>query len=367
MIWKKTQVQPYIDSAEYDLVESCFSDAWLTEGKHTENLISKVKKLSGARYALPVPNGTLGLYVALLALNLPKGSEVLVPSFTFFGSVSSIYFAGLVPRFVDVVEGDYMATAENFSIAITNKTAALMPVHIYGASVDMDPILKLAKEKSLLVIEDAAQAVGVYYKGKHCGTLGDIGVFSFFADKTVTMGEGGFVVTNQLEIFERLNLIRNQGRPNSGTFIHPVFGMNFRVTDIQAAIGCAQLDKLNEISKHKLSIFECYKKELKNLSAIKIFKPQDYSTFIPFRFAFVAEYREKLEKKLHEHGIQTRGFFFPMHLQPAVLNAFPDAYKIKHPITENLNLKGMCLPVHLGITENDVSRICEIIIKFYEK
>ena len=180
MNWKVTQVNPFIDERELDLIKSCISKKWLTEGMHTDNLITKFSKLSGAKYVLPVPNGTLGLYLALLALDLPKGSEVLVPSFTFFGSVSSVHFAGLTPRLVDVVEDDYMATVKNYESAITEKTSAIMPIHIYGASADMDPIMKLAQEKGLKVLEDAAQAVGVRYKGRHCGTIGDIGVFSFF-------------------------------------------------------------------------------------------------------------------------------------------------------------------------------------------
>ena len=214
-------------------------------GKNTKKFIEKIKDITGSPYVLPVSNGTLGLYVALLSMNLPRGSEVLIPSFTFFGSASSVYFAGLKPVFVDV-DPKTMATYENYLQKVTKKTSAIMPVHIYGLSCDMDPIITFAKKK-LKIIEDAAQAIGVKYRGKHCGTFGDTEVISFFADKTIAMGEGGnAILTNNKGIYKKLKLIRNQGRPNSGTFIHPEFGMNFRITDMQSAIGYAQLKRLKE-------------------------------------------------------------------------------------------------------------------------
>jgi len=361
MNWKITQVNPYIDNDELELIKKCISDKWLTEGAQTNELLTNFSELSGTKHVLPVPNGTLGLYLALLSLDLPKGSEVLVPSFTFFGSVSSIHFAGLIPRFVDVDEGDYMATVKHYESAITNKTSAIMPIHIYGASADMDPIMKLAKKNNLKVVEDAAQAVGVQYKGEHSGNKGDVSVFSFFADKTVTMGEGGLITTNNEELFEKIKLIRNQGRPNSGTFIHPAFGMNFRVTDMQSAVGNSQLKKLKHVIKQKDFLFSLYSDRLNENKEIRVMKPKDYSSYIPFRFAFTSSIKDKIEKALNEAKIQTRGFFYPMHLQPAVLSEYSFAKNIELSVSERLNKEGLCLPMHLGITEANIDFICSVI------
>ena len=203
---KITQVNPYIDNEELELIKNV-SDKWLTEGSQT-NGAKSFSKLSGTKYVLPVPNGTVGLYLALLSLDLPKGSEVLVPSFTFFGSVSSIHFAGLIPRFVDVDENDYMANVRHYESAITSKTSAIMPIHIYGASADMDPIMEFAKKNNLKVVEDAAQAVGVRYKGEHSGNKGHVSVFSFL-QQTVTMGEGGLLQL-MMRRYLKIKLIRNQ-------------------------------------------------------------------------------------------------------------------------------------------------------------
>lgn len=358
---KITQVNPYINECELSLIENTINDRWLTEGQYTQKLLDEFIALTNAKFALPVPNGTLGLYIGLLSLNLPKGSEVLVPSFTFFGSVSSIHFAGLIPRFVDVDLTDYMASADSFRSAITPNTSAIMPIHIYGASADMDPILDLATEKGLKVIEDAAQAVGVFYKDKHCGTFGDVGVFSFFADKTITMGEGGIIITDDEVLYNRLKLIRNQGRPNSGTFIHPEFGMNFRITDLQAAIGVAQLEKLEKVKQYKTSLFQMYSDRLLNTDYIKVMQPKEYSNYVPFRYAFTSPIKEEIQLALSTNEIQTRDFFYPMHLQPAVQALYPSINKASFPNSETLNEQGLCLPMHLGITESDVTFICDVI------
>ena len=187
---KINQVSPEMGTSEIENMVKSVNNGWLTEGPFTAEFLDRIKEITSADFVLPVNNGTLGLYLSLLTLGLEKGAEILVPSFTFFGSVSSIYFAGYKPVFVDVEPDSYMATAENFKNALTKNTRAIMPIHIYGMSALMDDIMDFARANNLMVIEDAAQAMGVYYKEQHCGTFGDIGVISFFADKTITMGEG---------------------------------------------------------------------------------------------------------------------------------------------------------------------------------
>jgi perosamine synthetase len=355
--------QVYIDSGkeEYSSVKKVMKTKWFTEGNYTKKFVKKIKQITGSRYVLPISNGTLGLYVALLSMKLPKGSEVLIPSFTFFGSASSVYFAGLKPVFVDVDPDNYMATVKNYRNKITKKTSAIMPVHIYGLSCDMKPIMDFAKENKIKVIEDAAQAIGVKYKSKHCGTFGDVGVISFFADKTIAMGEGGAILTNKKNIYDKLKLIRNQGRPNSGTFIHPEFGMNFRITDMQSAIGYAQLKKLSGKIKNKMKLFKRYKSNLKNCKNISIVKKPDYSNFAPFRFAFRSNKKIKIINALEKRGIQTRSFFYPMHLQPSIKKTFSNVSKVVLPVSEMLYKEGIALPIHNKLTFKDIDLICKIV------
>lgn len=361
MSYKISQV--FIDSGkeEYAYIKDVMHSKWFTEGKYAKKFIEKIKDITGSHYVLPVSNGTLGLYVALLSMNLPKGSEVLIPSFTFFGSASSVYFAGLKPVFVDVDAKNYMATFENYSKKVSKNTSAIMPVHIYGLSCDMDPIIKFAKRNKLKIIEDAAQAIGVKYNGKHCGTLGDVGVISFFADKTIAMGEGGAVLTNNKNIYKRLKLIRNQGRPNSGTFIHPEFGMNFRITDMQSAIGFAQLKNLKKKINNKVRLFERYKSNLKNCKNVEIISQPKYSNFAPFRFAFRSKIKKKISHVLEKNKIQTRSFFFPMHKQPAIKKKFPKNIKTILPVSEMLYREGLALPIHSNVKIKDIDFICKLI------
>jgi perosamine synthetase len=191
--------------------------------------------------------------MALRALGIGPGDEVLVPNFTFIASANAVEMCGAKPVFVDIKE-DLHIDIEKCKLSLTRKTKAIMPVHIYGMACNMPEIMEFAKNHKLLVIEDAAQAIGVKWGKKHAGTFGQVGSFSFFADKTITTGEGGLVVTNDKKIYERLQFIRNQGRINRGSFVHPEIGYNFRMTDIQSAIGLSQLEKLPEIIEKKSTI-----------------------------------------------------------------------------------------------------------------
>jgi perosamine synthetase len=355
--------QIYLDAGpdELALLKDVINTKWLTEGKYTNKFIDKIRNVTGAKYVVPISNGTLGLYVALLSMDLPRGSEVLIPSFTFFGSASSVYYAGLKPVFVDVNPKNYMASAEDYAKKVTSKTSAIMPVHIYGLSCDMKPLIKFAKDNKLKIIEDAAQSIGVKYNSKHCGTFGNVGVISFFADKTVTMGEGGVILTNNYKVYQKLKLIRNQGRPNSGTFIHPEFGMNFRVTDMQSAVGFAQLNKLEKKINKKIKLFQIYSKNLKDCKNIEIIEQPLYSNFVPFRFAFRSKKKKQIESCLQNHGIQTRSFFYPMHKQPAIKKHFPKMRKVFLPVSEMLYKEGICLPIHEKIKRKDINFICKLI------
>ena len=357
-----SQVDLFVDQNEERLVSEVIRNRWLSEGPQTRAFMAEIGKLLGSEHVFPAPNGTLGLFLALLALDLEPGSEIIIPSFTFYASAMSAVFAGLKPVFIDVDPKTFNATPEAFAAAITTKTRAIMPVHIYGQMGDMDGIMDVARKHNLRVVEDAAQAFGVSLGGRSAGVFGDIGVFSFYSDKAITTGEGACLVTGDKEIAGRIALLRNQGRPNSGTFVHPSHGMNFRITDMQAAVGRAQLAKLPTIIEERLDKWKRYQAGLRGIGDLEFMAPCEGSTLVPFRFPILTDRRAALAAFLEEKGIQTRGFFFPLHLQPKLVSTPPQSL----PCSEELNRRGMCLPVHHHLSEGDLEHIIDTIRRFFD-
>lgn len=351
------QISPRFDQDEIDGVTGSIRAGWLTEGSQAAQFLASVQAETGARHAVLAPNGTLGLFLALLALDLPRDSEILIPTFTFYASATAAVFAGLRPVFVDADPDTFNLDIATLDDLLTERTKAIMPVHVYGHCAPMDAIVEFADRHGLAVIEDAAQAYGVKYRGRHAGTWGDLGVISFFADKTITTGEGGVVLTDDDTIYEKLRLLRNQGRINSGTFIHDALGMNFRVTDLQCAVGNAQLRKLPEIVAAKRANHAHYVANLAGVDGLRWLQVQPGSDHVPFRFALVSERREQLVAALEGAGVQTRGFFYPMHLQPALRSYARGPL----PVAEYLYERGICLPVHPDLTPADIDDMCAII------
>lgn len=357
MNWRISQVEPYFDGDEIAGTADAVRRGWLTEGPHAEAFLDAVKAATGARHAVMAPNGTLGLFLALLALDLPRDSEIMIPAFTFYASASSAVFAGLRPVFVDAEPDSFNLDVSSLDALVTENTRAIMPVGIYGHCPPMDRIMDFAQRHELRVLEDAAQLFGVTYQGRHAGTWGHAGVISFFADKTITTGEGGVVLTDDDALYAKLRLLRNQGREHSGTFIHDSLGMNFRVTDLQCAVGRAQLRKLPQIIAGKRARHDRYSANLAGIEGIRVMQVQEGSTHVPFRFAMLTERRAEVAKALESNGIQTRGFFYPLHRQPALQRYARGPL----PVAEELYVKGLCLPVHMGLTESDVDEICGIV------
>jgi perosamine synthetase len=365
MSYKIFQIQPYFDHSEIKNLRKAIKTGWVTEGPFSHEFLVMLKAFTGARYAVLANNGTLGLFLSLLALDIKAGDEVIVPDFTFNASASSIAFTGAKPVFVDINPDDLQIDATKIEKAITRNTRAVMPVHLYGQSCNMDPVMEIAGKHKLFVVEDAAQGFGVFYKGRHTGTMGNAGVISFFADKTVTCGEGAVVLTNEEHVFNRLKMLRNQGRPNSGTFIHPGLGMNFRMTDLQCALGVAQLKKFKTIKKIKARNHQQYETCLKELPEIEFIKINDFSSYVPFRVNVKVPGLEALIEYLEKQGIQTRRMFYPLHRQPcfSYLNYNEDEF----PGADEAYQKGMSLPVHCGLKKDDIKYICSAIKEFYAK
>ena len=357
MNYRVNQVDLAVYEAERQSVAESIDARWLTEGPKCKEFQEKLRQLTGSKHVFFAPNGTLALFLAGLALEPKPGDEIVIPTFTFYGSAAAAVYAGFKPVFVDADPRTFCATPEGFAAAIGPRTKAIMPVHIYGQCSDMEGIMAVARAKGVKVIEDAAQALSVRLNGKHAGTFGDIGTFSLFSDKVITTGEGGIVVTDSDEIADRIRLVRNQGRPNSGTFIHPSLGMNFRITDLQGAIGLMQLRKLPEILKDRAKKWKLYSEGLAGVGDLEFMQVLKGSDIVPFRFPITTKHRDAVMKSLETAGIQTRGFFYPMHLQPK-LRSEPPA---RLPCAESLYERGICLPVHVHVTDSQIDQIVSVI------
>lgn len=377
---KIRQFKPFLGKEEYENIKECFESNWITEGPKAKEFCDKLLELIGAKYGVFANNGTLSLYLGLKALGIKEGDEVLVPNFTFIASANAVIMAGGKPIFVDVDKDTMHLNINRCKELVTKKTKAIMPVHIYGTAANMKELMSFAKEHKLKVIEDAAQAIGVKWDGQHCGTFGDIGSFSFFADKTITTGEGGFLVTNDENIYKRLLYLRNQGRINRGSFVHPEIGYNFRITDIQAAIGLAQIEKLNDIIDKKKNILNLYKKHLNGVKGVKIFEPPSKSNHIPFRVALLFDQKsEKIMKYFMKKEIETRTFFYPLHKQPCFVDVMKSQYcdicvetfGLKCNMTCFKNSQwlydyGVCVPSYPELEEKEIIYICNVIKEFLQ-
>jgi perosamine synthetase len=352
--------EPWLGEEELTQITEVIKSKWIAEGEKTREFEKKIATLCGVKHAVAVSNGTVALYVALKLLGVGEGDEVIVPDFTFIASANSVKLTGAIPVFVDVDEKTFNIDPESTEKAITQKTKAIMPVHIYGQAADMDRIGELARKYALYIVEDAAQGIGVKFKGKPVGGFGDMGCLSFYADKTLTTGEGGMILTNDDKLAEQCILMKNQGRLRAGAYIHPHIGYNFRLSDLQAAIGLGQLSKLSTIIEMKKRKEKLYRDGLIDIKAIEFpyIDPMVYN--VPFRINILVDDPEGLQKFLEKEGIGSRRFFYPLHRQPCynVGGQFPNA--------EKAYARGLSLPSSVALSEQQILYICQKIRSFME-
>ena len=357
------QFDPHLGEEEIVKVLETLKDNWLTEGPKTAELEQRLREYTGAKHVLMVPNGTLGLFVALKVLGLGPGDEVLVPDFTFFGSASAVILTGAKPVFVDVRSEDFnidMAAARH---CLSEATRAIMPVHIFGQTCDMNQVMSFALEYGLKVVEDAAQGIGVRCSGQHVGTFGDIGCISFFADKTITTGEGGALLVNDDEVADRCMYFKNQGRLHRGSFIHTHVGYNFRITDLQAAVGVAQMNRLDYIIERKHKMLELYRQLLADCPGVMFPRPNGLGDFVPFRINILLDDPEALQDFLEHEGIAARRFFYPLHLQPS-LNRTNSVVRRKPVESLQAFKRGLSLPSGINLGQDQIARVCKAINEF---
>lgn len=361
------QLMPWLGEAEIAAVSEAVASLWITEGPRCAALNEQLKALIGAPYGVFAPNGTLALYLALTAAGIGPGDEVIVPDITFIASANAVLMAGATPVLADVSATTYQLEATHCAPLLSPRTRALMPVHLYGMCANMDDLMPFARAHNLLVIEDAAQAIGVYFCGRHAGSFGDFGCFSFFADKTITMGEGGYIACQDEAHYERLCLLRNQGRMQRGSFIHPEVGYNFRITDIQAALGLAQLARLAHLVEYKLERLAWYQEALAGLDTIRFLPVEEGSSVVPFRAVLLCQRAHELMAFLDARGIQPRSFFYPLHRQPCY--STPHGPEVRrqcaYPNADAGYEQGVLLPIYPSLTRQQVRQVTNTIKEFY--
>jgi len=359
------QIQPWINELELEELTKVINSTFITENSMTKEFESMTLNLTGAKYAISVANGTLGLYCALLALEIGPGDEVLVPDMTFIATANAVIMAGAKPVLCDIDQHSLGISIKSLSSKLSNKTKAIMPVHLYGNTAEMDFILKFAKEHNLKVIEDASQGVGVHYKGRHVGTFGDIGVLSYYGNKTITTAEGGMIITNDEDLAKICYRLKNHGRDQKGSFKHDYIGFNFSFTDLQAAVGVSQMKKLPEILRRKEEIFDKYFAELSDIEELRFYKINNQENPVYWFTSLSCSKRDNLAEFLFEEGIQTRRFFYPLHLQPCYEDSPKINKKGEFNISKEVYDMGISLPSSYILKDEEQDYVIEKIKKFF--
>lgn len=356
--------EPLLNGNEKKYLNECIDTGWISsEGPFVSLFEDNMAKMVGRKHAIAVSNGSVALDTAVEALEIKEGDEVIMPTFTIISCVLPIIRCGAIPVFVDSNEKTWNMDVDAIEAKITSKTKAIMVVHIYGLPVEMDKIQRLAIKYGLKIIEDAAELIGQTFKGKQCGSFGDISTFSFYPNKHITTGEGGMVLTDDDAIAQKCRELRNLCFIPPRRFIHEDMGWNFRMTNLQAALGVAQLERIDEIVIKKREIGNWYNQLLKGLEE-KIELPTENiegAENIYWVYGIVLKKSvpfDALEamKKLGGMGIGTRPFFYPMHLQP-VLNKKGMYFDEAYPIAENIAERGFYLPSGLALTYNQVEEV----------
>jgi perosamine synthetase len=352
-------IKPFLGQEEADLVLETIRDNWITGGKKVQEFESKIATLTQSKYAIACSNGTMALYMALVAMGVKQGDEVIVPDFTFIASANAVILAGAKPVFCDIDYVSFNIDVKHAETLITSDTVAIMPVHIYGQSANMKQVLDFALKHKLLVIEDAAQGVGVNYCNHPVGALGDVGTLSFYSDKTITTGEGGIVLTNSPEIADKALMLKHQGRRKRGIYLHESIGYNFRLTDMQAAIGLAQLGKLDYIIKRKKEIEQMYKDKLKDAKGVTIPLIDKDCFNVPFRINILVDNPKTVMGYLKGKGIDSMRFFYPLHKQPCYQYLKLEDKDFERSIWAYQH--GLSLPSWVQLSDSQIDYICKCV------
>jgi len=350
--------EPWLGEEELAQLNEVIRANWISEGAKTREFERRLAELHGTKYALATSNCTGALIIAMKALGIGPGDEVIVPSFTFIASVSSVRLAGATPVLVDVDAQTLNIDPLAAERAITPRTKAIIPVHLYGQAADMEAIMAVAARHGLPVIEDAAQGLAVKFQGRPVGSFGEIGCLSFFTDKSITLGEGGAVLTSSDRLYEELLMLKNDGRLERGMYCHDRVGYNLRITELQGAVGVAQLGKLETIVRMKRENADLYRRLLEGTPGLEFTHRDPRCFVVPHRVNVLVDDPDALIAHLEANGIGCRRFYLPVHMQPCynIAGDFPNA--------ETLYRRGLSFPSAPTLKEEQIAFVCDKVREF---
>lgn len=357
--------QPELGGNEKKYVLDCLDSTWISsKGKYVSQFENSFAEYVGVTHAASVSNGTVALHLAMLALGIGPGDEVIVPTLTYISSVNAIMYVGATPVFVDSLSDTWQIDPLDVQAKITINTKAIIAVHLYGHPCDMDALTLITKKHGIYLIEDCAEAIGSKYKGQNVGTFGDISTFSFFGNKTITTGEGGMVLSNDEKLHDKVVHFKGQGLAKNREYWHDVIGYNYRMTNICAAIGLAQLEQVQDFIDRKLRVAERYREYFQNTNILYHIPHNDvtHSYWMCSILVPDADQREPLRDYLKSCGIETRPLFYPIHTMPM--------YSInsqKYIVAEDLASRGVNLPSFPGLSDAQIDYIADSIKKYFNE
>lgn len=349
--------QPQLNGKELEYLLDGFLSTWISStGKYVTQFEQKFSDYCGVSYGVATSNGTTALHLALTALGIGVGDEVIVPDITFAATINAVLYTGATPVIVDIEEDGWCIDPDEIEKAVTPKTKAIIPVHIYGQPCDMGRIMDIAKVHNLYVVEDCAEAHGAMYKGKKVGSFGDIGCFSFFGNKVITTGEGGMCITSDGELEKKMKLYRDHGMSKERRYYHEVVGFNYRMTNLQAAIGVAQLENIDKTLKWREELENLYREKLKNIAEIRVqrndLKDRKKITWLVTVYTETEEKRNICMNSMMDADIDVRPFFIPLSEMEIYKK-----YVFSNRVSKEISKRGFNLPTSYVIGEKEIERV----------
>lgn len=357
--------KPTLEGNELKYVTQAIETNWISSaGSFIRDFEAKFAEACGTTYGIACANGTIAMHLALATLGLEPGDEVIMPTFTMIATANAITYCGAKPVLVDMEPNYWQMDIEQVAAKITPRTKAIIPVHIYGHPTDMDPLLELARQHGIMVIEDAAEAHGAEYKGRRCGSLGDASGFSFYGNKIITTGEGGMLTTNNREIAKLAWNLRDHAFSHERHFWHKYIGFNYRMTNLQAAVGLAQVEQMDKFIENRRHNAQEYTSRLASIPGVTTPPQASWAKNVYWMYGLLVDEkkfgmnRDQLRKALADNGIETRTFFIPMHCQPVYWEQFKGQ---RYPVAERLCRDGFYLPSASSLTLSEIEYITSII------
>ena len=354
--------EPLMGARELELVTDCVTTGWISSlGKYIPQFEQEFSAYCNTKFGVATSNGTTALHLALVTIGIGPGDEVLIPDLTFVATANAVSYTGARPVMVDVDPYTWQMDAQDMEKRITPATKAIIPVHLYGHPCDMDPIMDIARRHKLLVIEDAAEAHGALYRGRRVGGVGDLGCFSFYANKIITTGEGGIIVTNNKEWADKASWLRDHGMSKERRYYHPVIGFNYRMTNLQAAVGVAQMEKIDSFIARKRELAAAYNQRLAGVPGITTPPEADWAFNVYWMYSILVDEKAfgcdaaTLIAWLRQNQIDSRPFFVPIHENP------PHHRDEAFPVSTRLAQQGINLPSTPNLDETTITRITDAI------